>query len=85
MVAVVAPLVGVFYVAPSPGANPFVRPGDRVDADQTVAIIEAMKLMNDITAGVAGIVEEILVADGQPVEFGQELVRVRPDPEAAKG
>jgi acetyl-CoA carboxylase biotin carboxyl carrier protein len=81
--AVVAPLVGVFYAAPSPGAQPFVRPGDRVGANQVVGIIEAMKLMNHIATEAAGIVTEVLVADGGPVEFGQELVRVQPDPDPA--
>jgi acetyl-CoA carboxylase biotin carboxyl carrier protein len=80
-VPIVAPLVGVFYAAPSPGANPFIRPGDRVEANQMVGIIEAMKLMNHIASDVAGIVTEVLVVNGQPVEFGQELVRVRPEPE----
>jgi acetyl-CoA carboxylase biotin carboxyl carrier protein len=81
--AVVAPLVGVFYAAPSPGAQPFVRPGDRIGANQVVGIIEAMKLMNHIVTEAAGIVTEVLVADGEPVEFGQELVRVQPDPDPA--
>ena len=80
-VPIVAPLVGVFFAAPSRGAKPFVRPGDRVEANQMVGIVEAMKLMNHIASDVAGIVTEVLVADGQPVEFGQELVRVRPEPE----
>jgi len=81
-VAVAAPLVGVFYAAPSPGAPPFVHVGDRVAAGQTIGIIEAMKLMNKIAADAAGIVTEILAANGQQVEFGQELVRIRPDPDA---
>jgi acetyl-CoA carboxylase biotin carboxyl carrier protein len=81
--AVVAPLVGVFYAAPSAGAQPFVRPGDRVGANQVVGIIEAMKLMNHIATEAAGFVTEVLVADGEPVEFGQELVRVQPDPNPA--
>jgi acetyl-CoA carboxylase biotin carboxyl carrier protein len=80
-VPIVAPLVGVFYAAPSPGAKPFVRPGDRVEANQMIGIIEAMKLMNHISSAVVGIVTDVLVVDGQPVEFGQELVRVRPEPE----
>jgi acetyl-CoA carboxylase biotin carboxyl carrier protein len=71
-----APLVGVFYRAPAPGAKPFVEPGDRVEANQTVGIIEAMKLMNHITTHVAGVVTEVVVADGQSVEFDQELVRI---------
>lgn len=80
-VPVIAPLVGVFYASPSPGAKPFVQPGDRVEPNQMVGIVEAMKLMNHIAADVAGIVTEILVVDGQAVEFGQELVRVRPEPD----
>ena len=82
-VTVVAPLVGVFFAAPSPGGKPFVRPGDRVEANQVVGIIEAMKLMNHIASDLAGIVTEVLVVDGEPVEFGQELVRVRPEPQPA--
>jgi acetyl-CoA carboxylase biotin carboxyl carrier protein len=78
-IPVVAPLVGVFFAAPAPGAKPFVQVGERVEANQKVGIIEAMKLMNHIVCDVAGIVTEVLVADGQPVEFGQELVRVRPE------
>jgi acetyl-CoA carboxylase biotin carboxyl carrier protein len=80
-IPVVAPLVGVFFAAPAPGAKPFVQVGERVEANQRVGIIEAMKLMNHIVSDVAGIVTEVLVADGQPVEFGQELVRVRPETE----
>ncbi|GAB3744467.1 acetyl-CoA carboxylase biotin carboxyl carrier protein [Microlunatus parietis] len=72
-----APLVGTFYVAPEPGASPFVRPGDRVEAGQTIGIIEAMKLMNPVAADRPGEVVEVLVADAAPVEFGQPLVRVR--------
>ncbi|UBU10957.1 acetyl-CoA carboxylase biotin carboxyl carrier protein [Nonomuraea gerenzanensis] len=75
--SVVAPLVGTFYVAPEPGAEPFTRPGARVEPGQTVAIVEAMKLMNQVASEWSGEVVEVLVSDGQPVEFGQELVRVR--------
>ena len=81
-IAVAAPLVGVYYASPSPGAPAFVRVGDRVSADQPVGIIEAMKLMNKIAAETAGLVTEVLVTNGQQVEFGQELVRIRPDPDA---
>jgi acetyl-CoA carboxylase biotin carboxyl carrier protein len=76
--AVVAPLVGTFYVAPTPNASPFVQPGDLVDASTTIGIIEAMKMMNHIGAERAGRVAELLVADGEAVEFGQELVRIEP-------
>jgi acetyl-CoA carboxylase biotin carboxyl carrier protein len=78
---VVAPLVGVYYAAAAPGAQPFVRPGDYVSVNQSVGIIEAMKLMNEITTGTAGIVTAVLVTNGEQVEFGQELVRIRPGPE----
>ncbi|MBP2708265.1 acetyl-CoA carboxylase, biotin carboxyl carrier protein [Microbispora sp. RL4-1S] len=76
---VVAPLVGTFYVAPEPGAAPFVRPGDRVEAGQAVGIVEAMKLMNQVASEWSGEVVEVAVADGQPVEFEQVLVRVKAD------
>jgi acetyl-CoA carboxylase biotin carboxyl carrier protein len=79
LTTIVAPLVGVFYVASSPGAKPFVQPGNRVGLNQTVGIIEAMKLMNHITSDVSGTVTEVLVENGQAVEFGQELVRIMPD------
>ncbi|WP_440065068.1 acetyl-CoA carboxylase biotin carboxyl carrier protein [Streptosporangium sp. OZ121] len=77
--AVTAPLVGTFYVAAEPGAPPFVQPGDRVDADQTIGIVEAMKLMNPVVAGRAGEVVEVVAGDGEPVEYGQVLVRLRTD------
>ncbi|WP_199537275.1 acetyl-CoA carboxylase biotin carboxyl carrier protein [Spongiactinospora gelatinilytica] len=75
--AVRAPLVGTFYAAPQPGEAPFVRAGDRLAAGQPVGIVEAMKLMNQVPCEWPGEVVEILVADGQPVEYGQELLRVR--------
>lgn len=68
-----APMIGVFYRRPAPGAEPFVQSGDTVDADTTIGIIEIMKLMNPITAGQAGIIGEFLVEDGQAVEFGQAI------------
>lgn len=71
-------MVGTFYRAPAPDEPPFVDKGDRVQVGQTVCIIEAMKLMNEIEAEVAGEVVEILVANGDPVEFGQILMRVNP-------
>lgn len=76
---VVAPLVGTFYVAPEPGGAPFVRIGDRVEAGQTVGIVEAMKLLNPVSAEFGGEVIEVLVDDAEPVEFGQGLVRIRAD------
>lgn len=69
-----APMIGVFYRRPAPGADPFVQPGDTVSADTTIGIVEIMKLMNPITAGKAGVLGEFLVEDGQAVEFGQPLV-----------
>ena len=71
-----APMIGVFYRRPSPGAEPFVNPGDRVDADTTIGIIEIMKLMNPVTAGKAGVLGEFLVDDATAVEFGQALVQI---------
>ncbi|MBO9404353.1 MAG: acetyl-CoA carboxylase biotin carboxyl carrier protein [Thermomicrobium sp.] len=76
---ITAPMVGTFYAAPRPGAEPFVRVGDRVEPGQVVAIIEAMKVMNEIVAERAGTIVEILVENGQPVEYGQPLMRLRPD------
>jgi len=74
-----APMVGTFYRAPAPGAAPFVEIGQKVEADTTVCIIEVMKLMNSIPAGVRGTVSEIRVGDSQPVEFGQVLIVIEPD------
>jgi acetyl-CoA carboxylase biotin carboxyl carrier protein len=73
-----APMLGTFYGAPKPGAAPFAPVGGRVSADTAVGIIEVMKLMNSIAAGVEGVVVEILVRDGDLVEFDQVLMRVRP-------
>ena len=73
-----APMLGTFYGAPKPGAAPFVAVGGHVSADSAVGIIEVMKLMNSISAGVDGVVAEILVRDGDLVEFDQVLMRVRP-------
>lgn len=72
--AVTAPLVGTAYLAPQPGEAPFVRVGDSVLAGQTLLIIEAMKVMNEIRAPHAGRVVEILVADAEPVEYGAQLL-----------
>ncbi len=76
--AVRSPLVGTFYAAPSPGADPFVRVGDEVEPGQTVGIVEAMKLMNPILADEAGVVAEVLVGDAESVEYDQVLMRLRP-------
>jgi acetyl-CoA carboxylase biotin carboxyl carrier protein len=74
---VVAPLLGTFYRAPKPGAQPFVEVGSVVEEDTVIAIIEVMKLMNSVRAGVRGTVTEILVSDGSLVEYEQVLLRVR--------
>ncbi|RKZ02728.1 MAG: acetyl-CoA carboxylase, biotin carboxyl carrier protein [Candidatus Hydrothermota bacterium] len=74
-----APMVGTFYRAPAPDAEPFVREGDRVQVGQTVCLIEAMKIMNEIESDVAGTILEVLVEDAQPVEYGQELFSVKLD------
>jgi len=73
-----SPIVGTFYEAPSPGAPPFVKPGDTVETGQVLCIVEAMKLMNEIESDVAGEIVKKLVANGQPIEYGQELFAVRP-------
>ncbi|ANV86032.1 acetyl-CoA carboxylase biotin carboxyl carrier protein [Picosynechococcus sp. PCC 7117] len=77
-VAITSPMVGTFYRAPAPGEDPFVAVGDRVGNGQTVCIIEAMKLMNEIEAEVSGEVVKIAVEDGEPIEFGQTLMWVNP-------
>ncbi len=73
-----SPMVGTFYVAPTPGASAFVEVGQRIAVGQTLCIVEAMKLMNAIESEVAGVLVERLVEDGQPVEYGQPMFRVRP-------
>src|SRR5437763_1757153 len=73
-----SPIVGTFYESPSPGSPPFVKPGDAVEVGQVLCIVEAMKLMNGIEADVAGEVVKKLVANGQPIEYGQELFVIRP-------
>ncbi len=73
-----SPMVGTFYRAPSPGAQPYVQVGDRVTPGQVVCIIEAMKLMNEIEAEVSGTIVKFLVENEQPVEYGQTLFLVEP-------
>jgi acetyl-CoA carboxylase biotin carboxyl carrier protein len=70
---ITAPMVGTFYRAASPDSEPYIQVGDAVDAGQVVCIIEAMKLMNEIESEFRGKIVEVLVADAQPVEFGQPL------------
>jgi acetyl-CoA carboxylase biotin carboxyl carrier protein len=69
-----SPMVGTFYRAASPGAKPFVEVGDTVQVGDTLCIIEAMKLMNEIEADKAGVVKQVLAENGQPVEYGQPLI-----------
>lgn len=73
LVAVRSPLVGTFYRAPSPNEDPFVEVGEEVKAGETLCIIEAMKVMNEITSEIDGTVREVLVGNGQPVEYDQKL------------
>jgi len=80
-VLVRAPMVGTFYRAPAPDAPPFVEVGQRVEPEQTLCIIEVMKLMNTIAAEARGVVNEILAGNGKLVEPGQVLMVIRPDPE----
>ncbi|MCU0622195.1 MAG: acetyl-CoA carboxylase biotin carboxyl carrier protein, partial [Gemmatimonadales bacterium] len=74
-----SPMVGTFYKAPEPGADPYVAIGTRIAPGQTVCIIEAMKIMNEIEAEVGGVIREIVAADATPVEYGQVLFRVDPN------
>ena len=78
LLEVTAPMVGTFYSAPAPGEPAFVEVGSRINVGQTVCILEAMKLMNELESEVGGEVVEILVDNGTPVEFGQVLMRVKP-------
>jgi acetyl-CoA carboxylase biotin carboxyl carrier protein len=78
LVEITAPMVATFYRSPAPGESSFVELGARISVGQTVCILEAMKLMNELEAEVSGEVVEILVENGTPVEFGQVLMRVKP-------
>ena len=75
-ILITAPMIGTFYAGATPGAQPFVAEGDHVYVGQTIGIIEAMKIMNEIAADRAGVVEAILVGNGQPVEYGSPLMRL---------
>lgn len=75
---ITAPMIGTYYAAPAPGEPPFVQPGDSIEEGQTVGIIEAMKIMNEIASDVSGEVVEIVAENGQTVEYGSPLVIVRP-------
>ncbi len=78
LVPITSPMVGSFYAAAAPDAEPFVNVGTRVDENTVVCIVEAMKVFNEIKAQVSGAIEKILVENGQAIEFGQELYLVRP-------
>ncbi len=79
LVEVTSPMVGTFYRAPAPDADPYVEVGDHVTVGQTLCILEAMKLMNELEAEVSGTIKEICVENGEPVEYGQVLFRILPD------
>ena len=78
-IVIKSPMVGTFYKASGPDAAPFVKVGDRIGPEKTVCIVEAMKVFNEIPAGVSGQVVAILVENGAPVEFGQPLIKVDPE------
>ena len=78
LIEVKTPIVGTFYAAPSPDSGPYVKTGDRVDSETVVCIVEAMKVMNEIKAETTGTIVEVCVKDGESVEYGQVLFKVRP-------
>ena len=78
LIVVTSPMVGTFYRSPSPGAEAFVKVGDRVSKGQTLCILEAMKLMNELECEVEGTIREILVENAQPIEYGQKLFLIEP-------
>ena len=72
-----SPIIGTAYLAPEPGGKPFIKVGDKIKKGQTIMIVEAMKTMNHIPSSSDGVVEKIMVNDGQPVEFGQTLIVIK--------
>ena len=78
LVTIDSPMVGTYFGTPAPDQPPFVQVGDLVEVNQTVCIIEAMKIMNEVTSKISGVVEKLLVDNGEPVEYGQPLIAVRP-------
>jgi acetyl-CoA carboxylase biotin carboxyl carrier protein len=78
LLEITSPMVGTFYRSPAPDEAPFVEVGDRIRPSQTVCIIEAMKLMNELESEISGEIVEILAQNGEPVEYGQVLIRVKP-------
>jgi acetyl-CoA carboxylase biotin carboxyl carrier protein len=79
LVEIKSPMVGTFYRSPAPEAPPYVEPGTRVGKGQTLCILEAMKLMNELESDYAGVIREICVENAEPVEYGQVLFRIEPD------
>jgi len=79
LIEIPSPIVGTFYAAPSPTAEPFVKVGSTVDEESVVCIVEAMKVMNEVKAEIRGTIRKILVNNGQSVEYGQPLFLVKPD------
>ena len=79
LVNIPSPIIGTFYATPSPDSPPYVKVGDHVTPDTVVCIVEAMKVMNEIKAETTGTIEKVMVANGQAIEFGQVLFKVRPD------
>ena len=73
---ITSPIVGTFYASPAPGDPAFVKVGDTVDENTVVAIVEAMKVMNEVKAGITGVVQEIMLDSGSPVEYGTKIIRV---------
>ncbi len=78
LIAIESPMVGTFYAAPNPDTPPFAKPGSQITPDSVVCLIEAMKVFNEIKAEKSGVVEQVLVKNGEAVEFGQKLFLVRP-------
>ncbi|MBN1522067.1 MAG: acetyl-CoA carboxylase biotin carboxyl carrier protein [Candidatus Aureabacteria bacterium] len=72
-----SPIVGTFYRAPAPDADPYVKTGQNIEVGQVVCIVEAMKVMNEIKSDFAGVIEEVIVENGDPVEFGQKMFKIR--------
>jgi acetyl-CoA carboxylase biotin carboxyl carrier protein len=79
LLEVKSPMVGTFYARPEPGAKPYVTAGQRIEKGQTVCIIEAMKIMNEIESEFSGVIKEVAVSESQPVEYGQVLFRIDPN------
>ena len=75
---ITSPMVGTFYGSPTPGAEPFIKVGSKIKPGDVLCIIEAMKIMNELPSEISGTVKEILVKDGQTVEYGQVVIRVEP-------